>query len=74
MYAYIKEKDMDKRTRVGGIVGALVMMLGVGAVAVTKDRVVEPRQAQIVTLSAVLRQGSKGSEVRQVQEKLKRWG
>ena len=65
---------MDKRKRVGGIVGALVMMLGVGAVAVTKDCVVEPRQAQIVTLSAVLRQGSKGSEVRQVQEKLKRWG
>lgn len=62
--------------------GVWLAFLGVAilgsSVAVVKRKVPpapQPRgQVEAVLLSAILRQGSSGSEVKQVQQKLKRWG
>ena len=60
------------------LVGVLTAVAAAGGVAIatgTKLPAPQPRGVvDEVLLSAVLRQGSTGSEVRQVQQKLKRWG
>ena len=68
---------MQKRGRKMALAAAVsVLIVGACALALRENIVTsQPRsQVSVVLPSAVLRQGATGSEVRQVQQKLKRWG
>ncbi len=66
-----------KKKKAGWVaVVAAGLLMGGGALTLPNKKPTPPQpRAQIeVSLSAVVRQGSRGSEVKQVQQKLKRWG
>jgi N-acetylmuramoyl-L-alanine amidase len=66
---------MDKKGKKALLVAAISLTLLAGGVAVsTAVQTPCPQPRCEVRLSAVIRQGSRGSEVKQVQQKLKRWG
>lgn len=64
-------KNRKKVAIVAAIV-ATALPIGAGIGGLVKTPAPQPRLE--VAISAVLRQGSRGSEVREVQQKLKRWG
>ena len=67
---------MKKRVKKGWMVAAC-LALTIGACVVAKGTTPSPQprgEVAEAVLCAVLRQGSSGSEVREVQQKLKRWG
>ena len=63
---------MKKGLMVGAMALALALGTGAGAAALLAER---PASAQVAVLpAAVLRQGSSGGEVKEVQRRLKNWG
>ncbi|MBQ9118067.1 MAG: spore cortex-lytic enzyme [Clostridia bacterium] len=68
---------MDKKRKIALSLTAVTALALSMSVGVWKGKLPTPQprgEVSEVVLSAVLRQGSRGSEVRQVQQKLKRWG
>lgn len=69
-------KKSIKKAAVTTAIAAMLSLPIVAAAVNVKDAAVQRRtqQAEQVLQAAVIRQGSKGSEVKEVQSRLKRWG
>ncbi len=67
---------MKKSIKKGLAISAACLAISLSAVAVGNSLKTEPTntESEIVLTAAVLRQGSKGEEVKEVQRRLKRWG
>ena len=69
------KKSMKKGVLIATLAAVLALptAIGVGASFVRKDEVAQT-QVEMVISAATLRQGSTGSEVKEVQRRLKTWG
>ncbi len=64
-----------KKKKAGFLLASAVLLSFGLACAVGNTKTVEPEQTEIVAVdSAVLKQGAKGGEVKEVQRRLKNWG
>ena len=66
------KKSIKKGVLIAAIAATLAIPVGIGASA--SVYVSDAPKAELVVSAAVLRQGSKGSEVKEVQRRLKEWG
>ncbi len=65
---------MKKKRKIALVVALAALTLSCGFIGATVNWQRRPVQQLQVLQTAVLRQGSRGSEVKEVQQKLKRWG
>ena len=65
---------MKKKRKIALVIALAALTLSCGVIGATTSWHREPERQLQVSQSAVLRQGSRGGEVKEVQQKLKRWG
>ena len=68
------KKSTKRNLILATVAGALAMTAVLSALDLTDKSVSAPTQAIVSVQTAVLRQGSTGGEVKEVQRRLKLWG
>ena len=68
------KKSMKKALILSVVAGALTLTAAIAATKTTTQTVSAPTGTEAVLEVAVLRQGARGGEVKEVQRRLKLWG